>query len=351
VTAVLFTFAGARSEIVRAFRRAGATTIATDVSRKAPALYAADVAEVMPAYGPAYIDCLSELVEVYDVDLILPLTDLDQLTLSANRDRFDALVLLPAADIVQRSNDKLLAHEFLTSHEIGSPATWTPGTLPEELPYPVFLKLRFGEGSKQLATAHNALELQVLLGLMDAEPIVQELCRGEEFSIDVFCDLSSTCINAIPRTMIESRGGESVKGATIEDRDLVRLGRDVAESFGVVGPATIQCFREPDGRHLITDINLRFGGAFPLPTAAGSLYPEASLALARGESLEPRIGEYEVDVFMSCYATQVILQGTGDDLAPHQPRLARKLGASDHEVADEVSARFNDPTIVIDDSH
>ena len=47
--------------------------------------------------------------------------------------------------------------------------------------------------------------------------MVQELCVGEEFSIDVFCDLDGRCLNAIPRTMIESKGGESIKGMTIKD--------------------------------------------------------------------------------------------------------------------------------------
>ena len=42
----------------------------------------------------------------------------------------------------------------------------------------------------------------------------------------------------------------------------------------------------------MTDVNPRFGGAFPLPLAAGSRYPELALALARGERPEPRLGEF-----------------------------------------------------------
>ena len=63
------------------------------------------------------------------------------------------------------------------------------------------------------------------------------MCEGEEFSIDVFCDLEGRCLNAIPRTMIESKGGESIKGASIKDWRLIELGRQVAETLGVVGPA------------------------------------------------------------------------------------------------------------------
>ena len=107
---------------------------------------------------------------------------------------------------------------------------------------------------------------------------MQECCRGEEFSIDVFCDLDGRCLNAIPRTMIQSKGGESIKGATIDDTELIEHASRVAETVGIVGPANVQCFREPDGSLPVTDINPRFGGGFPLPLAAGSRYPELALA-------------------------------------------------------------------------
>ena len=48
MTAVLFTCAGQRVDIVTAFGRAGATTIATDVDQLAPALYHADRRALVP---------------------------------------------------------------------------------------------------------------------------------------------------------------------------------------------------------------------------------------------------------------------------------------------------------------
>ncbi len=65
--------------------------------------------------------------------------------------------------------------------------------------------------------------------------------------------------------MIESKGGESIKGMTIKDADLIEHGCRVAEAMGMVGPANVQCFREPDGSLPVTDVNPRFGGGFPAP--------------------------------------------------------------------------------------
>ncbi len=93
------------------------------------------------------------------------------------------------------------------------------------------------------------------------------------------------CLNAIPRTMLESRGGESIKGAVIADAEMVALGRLVVEALGVRGPATIQVFRDPEVGLGITDVNTRFGGAFPAPVYAalpGRTYPELIVAMAAG---------------------------------------------------------------------
>ena len=63
MSAVLFTCAGQRVDIVSAFSRAGATTVATDLDPLAPALFHADHAEHAPRIGEdGYIPFLRELV-------------------------------------------------------------------------------------------------------------------------------------------------------------------------------------------------------------------------------------------------------------------------------------------------
>jgi carbamoyl-phosphate synthase large subunit len=112
--------------------------------------------------------------------------------------------------------------------------------------------------------------------------------------------------------MIESRGGESIKGMTIKDWDLIRYGAHVAETLQLAGPANIQCFREDDGRHEVTDVNPRFGGAFPLPLAAGSRYPELAVALANGERPEPCLGEFKAGVVMTRFLSHLCLTSAAD---------------------------------------
>jgi carbamoyl-phosphate synthase large subunit len=331
VSGVLFTCAGQRVDIVTAFKRAGARTVAADVNPLAPALYYADEHAFVPRVDdPGYVAALRALVAAHDVKLVVPLTDLDHGVLARRREELGALVLLPAPDVVDALADKWLAHLLFEERGIGSPPTWLPtwlpGALPDDLAFPVLVKARHGFGSRGIYRCHDTRELEFFLGYTTFDSMVQACCAGEEFSIDLFCDLESRCLNAVPRTMIESKGGESIKGMTIRDPELIEVGRHVSETLGLVGPANVQCFREPDGSYRVTDINPRFGGAFPLPTAAGSRYPELAMALAAGERPEPTLGEFRDGLVMTRFFSELVLSaGAGGTLEPFADELPKPL--------------------------
>jgi len=109
------------------------------------------------------------------------------------------------------------------------------------------------------------------------------------------------------------------------------LGRRVAEALGVRGPATIQAFRDREIGLGITDVNTRFGGAFPAPIYAarpGRTYPELIVRMACGEAVEPHVGEFRAGVTFTRYYWQLELdselQPTGRDIVdppgPPAPR-------------------------------
>ena len=124
--------------------------------------------------------------------------------------------------------------------------------------------------------------------------------------------------------MIESKGGETIKGESLDDAALRDVAVRVAETLGIKGPACVQCFRDGD-RYLVTDVNARFGGGFPVHVASGGGYPDIVLALARGETPAPRLGAYRPGVTMVRYLSQVILERT----APARlARGRRRLGSA-----------------------
>ena len=311
---VLFTSVGQRVDIVKAFRAAGAIALGVDADPLAPALYHCDLRVIVPRIvDPAYVPTLARLREEHDVRLVVPLNDLDFPVLARERERLaPALVLLPEADASARMSDKLEAHNFFVEMGIPSPRSWAPEDVPDDVRYPALVKAREGFGSRNIHRASNPEELAFFLAYTDVPSFVQEACLGVEFSIDVFCDMDARCLNAIPRTMLLSKGGESIKGVSIKDRELIEHGARVAEAVRVKGPANVQCFREADGSLPITDVNTRFGGGFPVPLAAGGRYPELALALARGERPKPRLGDFVEGVAMTRYFSEVCLEPDGN---------------------------------------
>src|SRR5207249_8182743 len=180
VTAVLFTCAGQRVDIVTAFRRAGATTIATDVNQLAPALYHADRRALVPRVDdPAYVDALRDLVALHDVRLVVPLTDLDG-ALLARADLSPAVALVSPADVIEAVDDKWEAHLLLGELGIPSPDTWLPTDVPDELAFPVLVKARRGFGSRHIYRADSRDQLEFFLRYTPVPSMVQQLCRGEE---------------------------------------------------------------------------------------------------------------------------------------------------------------------------
>jgi carbamoyl-phosphate synthase large subunit len=304
-------------DIVRAFQRAIAEAgvaggvVCVDSHPLSPALFCADHGAVVPAIASGgYLPALLELVERHEVGAILPLTDLDGRELCAARERFaaaGAVLMLPDAEVVESLWDKYRAHRLFREHGLGSPDTWLAADVPADPGYPLLVKQRWGYGSRNIFRCADRRQLEFFLGYADAAVMVQRACAGEEFSIDVLCDLEGRAVNAIPRTMIESKGGESIKGMTLDDPELIAFGRRAAESLRLVGPATIQCFAEPEG-FLVTDVNTRFGGAFPLPLAAGSRYPELVLRLAAGEDVEPHVGRFTPGVAMTRFYDALTLE-------------------------------------------
>ena len=319
--AVLLTGVGKRYDIVSAFSQ-HAFTIAADPSPLAPAQYAADARVAPPRFDhPDYVPFLQSLVERYDVRAVVPLTDLDIEVLA----RADLPAFVPDGDVARATFDKYEAHELLLRHGLPSPPTVVPPEEPES--YPVMVKPRRGSGARSIHPAADRAEMEFFVRYVKEPVMVQRLMGGPEFSIDILCDLGGRCLNAIPRTMIESRGGESIKGTVIADGELVELGRAVGEALPVRGPCTVQVFRDPEIGLGITDVNTRFGGAFPAPMYAalpGRTYPELIVRMAGGERVEPHVGEFRAGITFTRWYWQVELdeqlQPTGREMVRGGPR-------------------------------
>jgi carbamoyl-phosphate synthase large subunit len=342
---VLLTGVGKRYDIVSAFAQ-HATVVAADPNPLAPAQYAAHHRRAVPRIDdPDYVPALQELCEEFAVGAVIPLTDLDIEVLAHARAAGELPAFVPDPEIARATFDKYEAHLLLERLGLPSPPTVLPG---EPIPFlPAMVKPRQGSGARSIHPAADADAVAFMVAYVAESAMVQKLMDGPEFSIDALCDLRGRCLNAIPRTMIESRGGESIKGTVIDDGELIELGRRVVEALEVRGPCTVQVFRDREVGLGITDVNTRFGGAFPAPMYAarpGRTYPELIVRMARGEEIEPHVGQFQAGVSFTRYFWQLELdeqlRPTGRDIVtPPGPPAPRPDDGAGERAVNPLGAR------------
>ena len=306
---VLVTAAGRRTGLVEAFGEAaherGGRVYAADVDGLAPALYLADEAiRSLRTDDIAYVDDLLASVAGHGIRLLVPTIDTDLPILARHVARFEAAgcrVAISTSAFIETTMDKHLSGLAFEAAGIRVPRSWIP-PLPAgaELPIQVFVKPRAGSASQDTYRIELA-ELDMVLRLV-REPIVQEVLTGPEITIDALLDLDGQPIHYVPRRRIRTLGGESIQGVTLEhDTGFETWIEDVLDrcsAMGARGPLTLQAFMGTAGP-VLSEINARFGGGFPLALEAGGAYPGWLLDMIDGVAVRPRLREYETGVYMT----------------------------------------------------
>ncbi|HEY8464811.1 MAG TPA: ATP-grasp domain-containing protein [Bacillota bacterium] len=311
---ILFTAIGRRVELVQAFKnsylqnKVQARILGVDSNPAlAPAGYFVDAIFKIPRFNQAgYVNSLLQICRQEKVNLIIPLYEPEFLILDQNRDQFTKIgtvVLLSARETIKICADKLGTYQFFSKRGINTPKTWQLTNKLACDQFPLFVKPRFGMGSKGVYKVTSQSELEFLANRA-SDLIVQEYIGGTEYTLDTLSDLNGKALAVVPRERIEVRAGEVVKSRTVNRPDLVNQGKHIVENLGVIGPATVQCI--DDGLMVYwIEVNPRFGGGVPLSIQAGVDYPYLLYRMRNGEPIQPLLGKYQTDLTMLRYDQSV----------------------------------------------
>jgi carbamoyl-phosphate synthase large subunit len=287
---ILFTCGGRRVALLQQFRRAMAEMgvtgrlIVTDITAASSAFQAADEGILVPrADASDYLDALEGIVVSQKVRLVVPLSDLDLLTLAGSVERLQrhgCVVMIGSQDAVAVCRDKSRTADFLEERGLEGICTQALEVFRKSPSFPCFVKPVGGSGSVGAGRIDSAAQLDAHVERHGQRLIVQEVLDGQEFTVDVYRSRSGPIRAVVPRLRLAVRAGEVEKSITMHDKELIAAAETICEGLpGLWGAFCCQCRRaigedgRPTGRARFFEINPRFGGGMPLSIAAGADFP------------------------------------------------------------------------------
>lgn len=300
---VLILSVGRRVELVKLFQNAIKMTsnqgkvIGVDIEKSAPALYFCDKYYIIDRISSIdYISNLLEICKKEKIRLIIPTIDTELLKLAENRKYFDEKgILLNLSDIkvIKLCRDKRKTSQWLQNNGFYTPQIINESEVEH---FPLFIKPLDGSSSINAFKINNSNELHFFSRYIN-NPIIQEFIDGEEYTIDVFCDLSSKVISIVPRKRVAVRSGEVLKGIICKNPLLIKETKKLIEKLKPIGHITIQCFIKENKIYYL-EINPRYGGGAPMSIMAGANTPLMWMKILENEVLTYN-EDYRDDVLFS----------------------------------------------------
>jgi carbamoyl-phosphate synthase large subunit len=319
---VLITSAGRRVALVRAFQQElrsvypAALVFAAD---KEPQLSAAcHEADghflAPPVKDPSYADFLLSICKQHEVSIVVPTIDTELMALALARNTFSAEgihIIVSDADFIRNCRDKRRTAALFRDKGLETPQLFDKAA-PS---FPAFVKPYDGSLSadtsllrriEDVQSHHLSNERLLFMEYVDPED-------HDEYTVDMYYDISHRLVCAVPRRRIFVRGGEINKGVTRKDVLLPLIRQKLSTIDGARGCINAQFFVSRDGQRTVAfEINPRFGGGYPLSYRAGANYPRWII----DEYLQQKVLNYwdgwEQNLLMLRYDDEIIVHGYVD---------------------------------------
>ena len=313
---ILFTCVGRRTYLLKYFKEQWGNSgkiVAVDMQLTAPALTMADIKLQVPSvYADDYVDRMLDICTQNDIRAILCLSDLELPILADNREKFEAIGVIPIVStkrIIDICLDKYRAAQYINSIGLDTPLTFVNtrdvgvAIKSGALKFPLVLKPRWGSGSMGIEFVNNYDELEEMYSILrrkvkrglfatvsegDECILIQQKIEGQEYGLDVMNDLKGNNRGVSVKKKLFMRAGETDKAQIVGDDDLIAIGRRLGSSLRHVGNLDVDVF-EKDGKYYVLELNPRFGGGFPFSYEAGVNFPKAILEWLKGNDIDDSI--------------------------------------------------------------
>lgn len=268
--------------LIESIKSAGYFSIASDIDSDCAGRYLADDFITMPGKSdPEIWSKINALLKKYQVNVVIPSLDETLLGWSERKaefSRFGVEVVISSPETIKIFRDKWLTYLFFKEHSIPTPTTSLEQIFP-------LIKPREGRGASGVRIERNKVSMEGMIS--------QEVVRGTEYTIDVFCDNESKPVYIVPRRRDGIKDGKSTAGKVEYQPDMEKYVRRICEAIPFFGPINIQCFRQEDGNIQFIEINPRIAGGMALGFAATENWINLIVDhFIKGKEIKPKPVQY-----------------------------------------------------------
>lgn len=215
-----------------------------------------------------YLNKLLDIVKKNHIKLIIPLTDLDLLILSKNKEKFKKIncqILVSSSKVIQICEDKTLLRKFLTTINLKTPKIYSNI---HGINYPIISKPRLGSGSSGLKILNKNIDIN----FDDKDFIYQEYIKGTEYGLDILNDSKGKFVSYCLKKKIQMRGGETDKAISINNKSFKNICLKISRFLMHKGNLDIDLIINKKKEIFFIDFNARFGGGYPFTHLSGLNY-------------------------------------------------------------------------------
>ena len=260
--------------------------ISIDSNKMSAGFYLSDVHYVVPkAFDEDYISVLLNIVKKEHIDLILPTSSNEIITISKHSHFFDSLgvqLFMSDYESIMICTDKLKFYEKCRD-KFPLPKTNDRCDIDD---LPLFAKPKIhSAGSRGVKVIEELSDINCL-NHKKYEYIFQEYLPGLEYTIDVLCDMKSNPLVAVPRKRLQTKEGISTKAEIVKNDYIEKICFDICKFLKLKGSICLQMKEDVNGKLKFVEINPRFGGGSYFATLAGVNFTEIILDLVKGNSVQ-----------------------------------------------------------------
>jgi len=238
-----------------------------------------------------FIDELNKVIELNNIDFVIPSHDSAVLKMAENERIIKATVITSPAETCRICRSKQKTHD-LFANLIASPHHYR---LTDEMAFPVFLKPDVGQGTKGTYVANSKEEISFYIQ-KDPTLLIMEYLPGKEYTVDCFTDRNGKLLFAEGRERARISNGISVNSKPVNNVQFHQIAEIINKTLSFQGAWFYQVKERTSGELALMEISPRIAGTMALFRVCGVNFIELSLFDRMGADISILYNKLDIEI-------------------------------------------------------